>query len=315
MWRNILKLIDEEFKNSSNFIPRVFCDLTLGCGNHTKLILDRLPQCYMVGVELDSKIVDYTSNKLMNYINEDRLVIVEDNYVCIEDLAISDLFNSPNFTPSNKKKFDFVLLDLGFNSLQLEDPEKGISFKKIHSNLDMRYDSNNDEKSKASDILNNCSELELQEIFLNYGEEKNYEAIARNVVKRRDEKRFETVEDFINVIDLTFKAGDKKYNLYTRLFQALRIAVNYEIVNLKRLMNKVFFNLEVGGIFAVISFHSLEDKIVKSTFKECETLKLGHNVIKKGERASQTELEENSKSHSAILRAFKFNPHTDPHRN
>lgn len=309
MWRKILDLIDDHVI-TDNETPKVFLDLTLGCGNHTKLILDRYPNVYMVGVDLDSKMVDYASNKLSKYIEGDRLVIVEDNYVCVQDLNISELFSeSDKFTFPEKKKFDFMLLDLGFNSMQLEDMEKGLSFKNPHSSLDMRYDTENDNKSKASDILNHASELELMEIFHKNGDEKNYEAVARNVIKRRDEKRIETVGDFLKVIDESYIIQDK-FNLYTRLFQALRIAVNYELVNVQRFLNKAFFNMELNGVLATISFHSAEDKIVKHALRECERLCLGKNIIKKGEKPSKEELDENSRSHSAILRAFRFNPYT-----
>jgi 16S rRNA (cytosine1402-N4)-methyltransferase len=312
MWRKILGIIDDHVIEKKKDI-KIFCDLTLGCGNHTKLILDKYPNVYMAGVEIDNKLVDYTSHKLHDYIADDRLIIIEDNYVCIDEIKVSELFEQVDKTKlvvPEKKKFDFILLDLGYNSMQLEDKEKGISYKNPTSNLDMRYDMNNDDKSKASDILNNLSELELQEIFYKYGDEKNYEAIANAIIKQRDIKLFETVEDFIKVIDETYEFGNKRFNIYTRLFQALRIAVNYELVNVQRLLNKVFLNLEVGGVLAVISFHSAEDRIVKTALKEAEKLKLGKNIIKKGERPDEIEIEENYKSHSAILRAFKLNPST-----
>jgi len=190
----------------------------------------------------------------------------------------------------------------------LNDKEKGLSFKNLNANLDMRYDPENDSKAKASDILNNTSELELMEIFSRYAEEKNYEAIAKNIIKYREDKKFEKVSDFLNVIDKTYEGKDlyyeedenrqstdknllntsdfdsgtqlvtynhkSRYNIYTRLFQALRIVVNYELTNVQRFLNRCFFNLEVGGILAVITFHSAEDKIVKKLLLEIEKLKL-----------------------------------------
>lgn len=343
LWRNIMKILQDNLNFDVLTSPKVIGDFTLGAGNHTRLILDNFENTWVVGVDLDPKMIKYTSNKLDHYIQNDRLVIVEDSYVCVENLKISELFENseqPIFT--NKKKFDFMLLDLGFNSMQLNDKEKGLSFKNLNANLDMRYDPENDSKAKASDILNNTSELELMEIFSRYAEEKNYEAIAKNIIKYREDKKFEKVSDFLNVIDKTYEGKDlyydedenrqstdknllntsdfdsgtqlvtynhkSRYNIYTRLFQALRIVVNYELTNVQRFLNRCFFNLEVGGILAVITFHSAEDKIVKNVFKEIEKLKLGKLVLKKGEKPCKDEIEENSRSHSAILRVIQFNP-------
>lgn len=344
LWRNIMKILQDHLNFDVLTSPKVIGDFTLGAGNHSRLILDNFENTSVVGIDLDPKMIKYTSNKLDHYIQNDRLVIVEDSYVCVENLKIAELFENseqPIFT--NKKKFDFMLLDLGFNSMQLNDKEKGLSFKNLNANLDMRYDPENDSKAKASDILNNTSELELMEIFSRYAEEKNYEAIAKNIIKYREDKKFEKVSDFLNVIDKTYEGKDKyheeeeesrqstnknllntsdfdsgtqlvaynhksRYNIYTRLFQALRIVVNYELTNVQRFLNRCFFNLEVGGILAVITFHSAEDKIVKNVFKEMEKLKLGKLVLKKGEKPCKDEIEENSRSHSAILRVIQFNP-------
>jgi 16S rRNA (cytosine1402-N4)-methyltransferase len=344
LWRNVMKILEDNLNFDVLATPKVIGDFTLGAGNHTRLILDNFENTRVVGVDLDPKMIEYTSNKLDHYIQNDRLVIVEDSYVCVENLKIAELYENaeqPIFT--NKKKFDFMLLDLGFNSMQLNDKEKGLSFKNLDANLDMRYDLENDSKAKASDILNNTSELELMEIFSRYAEEKNYEAIAKNIIKYREDKKFEKVSDFINVIDKTYEGKDRyysedeesdqlgnknlsstsdfdsgthlvtynhksRYNIYTRLFQALRIVVNYELTNVQRFLNKCFFNMELGGILAVITFHSAEDKIVKNVFKEMEKLKLGKLVLKKGEKPCKDEIEENSRSHSAILRAIQFNP-------
>jgi 16S rRNA (cytosine1402-N4)-methyltransferase len=306
-WRNILNIIETEVYNKS--IPKAYGDFTLGCGNHTKLILDTFDNSYVIGCEIDDKMTEYTSNKLNDYIENDRLVIVEDNYVCVEELKVSELLGNANVFPE-KKKFDFMLVDLGFNSLQLLDNTKGISFKDPEALLDMRYDTYNNGKAKASDILNNSSELELMEIFSKYGNETNHEAIAKKCLKYREDRRFETVADFIKVIDDTYdySKDNSRFNIYTRLFQALRICVNYELTNIQRFLNKAFFNLENEGVLCIISFHSSEDMIVKHFFKELEKMKLGKLVLKKGEKPSREEIEENSRSKSAILRAIKYCP-------
>lgn len=307
-WRNILNIIETEIYQVKG-LPKVFGDFTLGCGNHTKLILENFDNSYVVGCEIDDKMTKYTSNKLNEYIENDRLVIVEDSYVCVEELKVSELLENSNLFPK-KKKFDFMLVDLGYNSLQLLDNTKGISFKDTEASLDMRYDTYNNNKAKASDILNNSSELELMEIFSKYGDEDNHEAISKKILKYREDRRFEKVGDFLKVIDETYdySKSNSKFNIYTRLFQALRICVNYEFTNLQRFLNKAFFNLENGGVLCIISFHSSEDKLVKHFFRELEKMKLGKLVLKKGEKPSREELEENSRSKSAILRAIKYCP-------
>jgi 16S rRNA (cytosine1402-N4)-methyltransferase len=312
MWKKIMKIIEDHVYNgnaeNSGNSNKYFADFTLGCGNHTKLILDNFKNSHVVGVELDSKIVKYTSKKLDKYIQKDRLIIVEDSYVCVEELNLYELFDAvPGIL--EKQKFQCMLLDLGYNSLQLEDKQKGISFKNPEAYLDMRYDSENESKAKASDILNNSSELELMEIFSKYGDEKNHEAIAKKIIKFRESKKFVYVEDFINVIEDTYEnsKNETKFNIYTRLFQALRVCVNYELVNIQRFLNRAFFNLENEGILIVISFQSAEDKIVCNVFRELEKMKLATNLFTKVIKPDKDELEENTRSHSALLRAVKFN--------
>lgn len=306
LWREVLSTIDQNVYDHYKTTPKLFGDFTIGCGNHTKLILDRYPNAHILGLDLDPGMVDYTYHKLAKYIDEERLGIINENYTSIREIDYLEPFFYKRVFPSDKK-FDFVLLDLGFNSMQLKDNRKGLSFKMRDSELDMRYDTNDQNIAKGHDILNNCSELELIDIFRTYGEEKYYEPLVKNIVLFRDSKRFHTVDDFIQIIDKTFKAKSTDlYNNYTRLFQALRIAVNYEIFNVKRFLNKTFQCLEEGAIVSIITFHSLEDSTVKNFFKELEKLEFGKMIYKQGIKPSKIELEENSRSHSAILRTFKF---------
>jgi 16S rRNA (cytosine1402-N4)-methyltransferase len=176
----------------------------------------------------------------------------------------------------------------------------------------MRYDTNNLDIAKGYDILNNCSEIELMDIFRTYGDEKNYEPLVKNIVLYRDSKRFLIVDDYLKVIDKTFKAHSKDlYNVYTRLFQALRIAVNYEIFNIKRFLNKCFTSLEDGAIICIITFHSLEDGIVMKFFKELEKRDIGKIIYKPAIKPSKVELDENSRSRSAMMRVFVYKKQTE----
>jgi 16S rRNA (cytosine1402-N4)-methyltransferase len=309
MWRNVLNIIEENvYNNNNNNFPKVIGDMTIGSGNHSKLILENFDNSHVIGVDIDNKMIEHSSKKLQKYIDSNRLCIIEDSYVSVQNLVISDLFDKSGLFTSNRK-FDCILIDLGFNSMQLEDNSKGISFKNKESDLDMRYDTLNDQKSKASDILNNSSELELIEIFKKFGEEKYYELLVTNIIKFRDKKFFAKVGDFLEVIDDTFKnKAVEKFNTYTRLFQALRIAVNYELLNVQRFLPKAMLNLELKGILIAITFHSLEDKMIKNYFKELEKLKIGKNLFKHSLRPEDIEIEENSRSKSAILRAICFDP-------
>lgn len=309
MWKNIMRQIDDYiYKNdveSSNLKePKVFGDFTIGCGGHSKLILENFQNSHVVGLDVDEKMIAICEKELNDHIEEERLVLVEDSYVTVEELKISDLFERKF---NSKKKFDYILVDLGYNSVQLEDKERGLSYMLLDSPLDMRYDMHNDTKGKASDVLNNLSEYELGEIFKKFGDEKYYEHIAKNVIKFRVDKKFKTVRDFVSVIDETFsnKAIDK-FNTYARLFQALRIVCNYEILNIQRFLSSVFFNLEINGILSIITFHSLEETIVRRHFKNLEKAKLVKVIDHT--KPSQKELEENSRSRSATLHTIQFNP-------
>lgn len=319
MWRNILDLIETNvYSESDKFTDKntkenlstfkAIGDMTIGCGNHTKLILDRFQDSVVVGVDCDEKMIDYSSEKLKKYIDDKRLVIIEDSYVCVDELDLSQIFEQ-NKIFNSKKRFDFILADLGYNSKQLEDPEKGISFKDRDAELDMRYDTSNDNKARASDILNNSSQLELYEIFKVYGDEKYYQVLVTNIIAHRDTKFFSKVGDFLDVIDKTFRdKAVEKFNTYTRLFQALRIAANYEYLNVQRFVGKACRSIEIGGIIAIITFHSGEDKIVKNIFSEMQRINLGKNIYNYTLKPEEFEIQENSRSKSAILRAFKFNP-------
>jgi 16S rRNA (cytosine1402-N4)-methyltransferase len=305
MWREVLDVVKENiyFEDTK---PKLFGDFTIGCGGHTKLILDTFQNAHVVGVDLDKKMVEHSAVKLAQYIVDRRLVIFHDNYTSIRDIDILESFHEKRIF-SSSKKFDMLLVDLGYNSKQLDDNSKGISFKSRDSELDMRYDTDNNDIAKASDILNNCTELELLETFKSFGEEKHAEALIANIVKFRDTQKFNKVGDFIDVIDRTYKAKSKDiFDYYTRLFQALRIGVNYELFNLRRFLGKCLTCLEKNGIIAVITFHSGEDNIVKTLFNTSEKIGVCKVLYKQGIRPSKIELGENSRSKSATLRVLKY---------
>lgn len=308
MWRNILDILENNvFDDIVDTNKKLIGDFTLGAGNHSKLILDAFDNSLIIGIDLDNDMIKHSESKLKNYIYKKRISLINESYVGIDMLKIYDHFDISQFNYKKNKKFDFLLLDLGYNSLQIESPNKGFSFKQTQAELDMRYDQDNENKSKAADILNHCSDLELMDIFKTFAEEKYYEYLVKKIIEFRDKKLFNTVQDFVGVIDQAFHSKSvEKFDCYTRLFQALRIAVNYEILNIQRFLGNSYKQMEQGGILAIITFHSLEDKYVKRYFQEFEKLNIGKILYSKAIKPSNIELEENTRSRSAILRVFKF---------
>lgn len=309
MWRNILEILENNtFSDIVDTNNKLIGDFTFGTGNHSKLILENFDNSLILGIDIDKDMINLGEKKLEKFITEKRLALINDTYVSLDQIKIYNHFNFKKLN-SNDKKFDFMLLDLGYNSLQIDSPVKGLSFKYREADLDMRYDPENENKSRASDILNHCSELELMEIFKNFAEEKYYEYLVKKILEFRDKRIFYTVQDFIDVIDDAFRSkAIEKFDCYTRLFQALRIAVNYETLNIQRFLVLFFRYIEVGGLLAIISFNSLEDRYIKKFFSDFEKINLGKNLFTKAVKPSVLELEENSRSRSAILRVFRFNP-------
>ena len=211
-----------------------------------------------------------------------------------------------------KNKFDFILLDLGFSSNQLEDVQIGISFKE-NSKLNMSYLNSG---FTAYDIINNYSEKDLSRIFTDYGEIKQSLKLAKFIVRKRQNKSIESNFDLIEVLrDSGVNFRSKKIHFATQAFQALRIECNKELDNLSMFLEKIHNYLNKDGILAIISFHSLEDRIVKNYFKSNSLKKnnfknqqnWGFEVItKKPITPNQIEIKDNPRSRSSKLRVGRF---------
>ena len=211
-----------------------------------------------------------------------------------------------------KNKFDFILLDLGFSSNQLEDVQIGISFKE-NSKLNMNYLNSS---FTAYDIINNYSEEELSRIFSDYGEIKQSFKLAKFIVRTRQDKSINTNFDLIEVLrDSGVNFRSKKIHFATQAFQALRIECNKELENLHIFLEKVYNYLNKGGILAIISFHSLEDRIVKNYFKSNSFKKdnfknqsnWGFEILtKRPITPNQIEIKDNPRSRSSKLRVGRF---------
>lgn len=280
----------------------IYVDCTLGGGGHSELILQRIsPNGKLISFDIDQDAIDAASERLKAYKN---LTIVKDSYTnvkqVLKNLGIEKITGG-------------ILFDLGASYHQLTKQERGFSFSK-EAPLDMRF--NMDSNFSAYDVVNDYSEDELVKIFSEYGEERFSKRIAKKIVEQRKIKKLETTTELADLIVNCTPKVKSHIHPATRVFQAIRIEVNHELQNVKNTLNDVLDLLDFGAIISVISFHSLEDRLVKQTFKyystrcHCERNQIVCNcpppvielVNKKPMMASEEEIKENPPSRSAKLR-------------
>jgi 16S rRNA (cytosine1402-N4)-methyltransferase len=293
-------------QNGENLI-----DGTLGGGGHSKAILEKTgPEGKLLGIDMDLEAIEASRMNLRDF--ENRIILKRDNFVNFVRLKEEN-----NFGPIN-----LFILDLGISSKQLDDELLGISFLK-NSPLDMRLGGLEvvGERS-AEDIINKYSEEAIFHIIREYGEERYAKNIATEIVKARKEKRISSTKELVDIIEQAVpgKYKHERIHFATRTFQAFRIAVNGELENLEKALPLALENLEIGGRIGIISFHSLEDRIVKQFFsresKDCvcgpdvPVCVCGHKrrlelLTKKPVRASDEEIQRNPRSRSAHLRVAK----------
>ncbi len=285
---------------------KIYVDCTLGGGGHSELILQRIsPNGRLIAFDIDQDAIDASSERLKDYKN---LTIVKSSYTNIKqvlrNLGIEKITGG-------------VLFDLGASYHQLTKQERGFSFSK-EAPLDMRFDKDND--LTAYDVVNNYSEEDLVRIFSEYGEEHFSKRIAREIVSKRKLKKIETTTELANLIINCTPHVKSKVHPATRVFQALRIEVNHELQNVKQTLNDILDILGFGAIISVISFHSLEDRIVKQLFKyystrcHCDKTQAVCNcpppilelVTKKPLTATEEEIKQNPPSRSAKLRVARY---------
>lgn len=270
-----------------------FVDCTIGEGGHTASILEKNgPVGKVLGIDLDPQQISYS--KWLEAIFQDRVILVNDSYVNLQEII-----GKKNFKPVNG-----ILLDLGMSSAQLEGTQKGFSFQ-VDQGLDMRY---NDEANylTAEKIINEWPEEKIEEILREYGEEKFSKKIAKSITEERKRGRIKSTFQLVEVVkDATSSVYWRgRIHYATRTFQALRIAVNDELENLKSILPQAVSVLSSGGRMVIISFHSLEDRIVKNFFREREKEGSIKILTKKPIIAEDGELRLNPRSRSAKLRAF-----------
>lgn len=282
---------------------KIFVDATIGYAGDSKEILKQIPNGFLYGFDQDKKAVEYSTSALTKIGNNFK--IFNTNFVNMDE----------TFEKIGIKEVDGIIFDLGFSSPQIDDEKRGFSF--MHDGpLDMRMSS---EGKSAKDIINEYSENELTEIFFKYGEEKLSRVIAKNI--KKESKNISSTLELVEVIKTATGANYfYKNHPERKIFQALRIEVNEELTVLENILPKAIKRLKKGGRIAVITFHSLEDRIVKNIFKKYSDIDplvkglkdipeeykpLIKLVNKKPILPSQKELEENSKSRSAKLRIIE----------
>ncbi len=312
-----------EFSHYSVMLPEVmealnirengiYIDGTMGGAGHSLAICARLATGRLIGFDQDEDAILAAKKRLADHHQEMKATIISDNYEHmrerLEEIGI--------------EKADGILLDLGVSSYQLDEKERGFSYMQPDAALDMRMDRR--KKQTAADILNSYSEEELVRVLRDYGEERCAHRIAKNIVDVRKTMPFSTVGQLNEVVDRSIPAKMKKTGGHPskRTFQALRIELNRELEVLENTLDEMVDLLNPGGRLVIITFHSLEDRIVKNKFKTyenpctcpkdfpvcvCGKKPKGVVITRKPILPSQEELEINSRSKSAKLRVFERN--------
>ncbi|MDE2144938.1 MAG: 16S rRNA (cytosine(1402)-N(4))-methyltransferase RsmH [Patescibacteria group bacterium] len=268
-------------------------DGTVGSGGHLSALLQKMNgRGRFVAVDLDEKHLYESKEKIEKEYPQAKQFWVKGNYG--ETLPI---LNSLGISAA-----DMLLLDLGFSSEHLASG-RGFSFLKPQEDLDMRYDVSLG--ASASDIINGSTEEELADIFWRYGEERFSKRVAKEIVRERKEKKIELVGELLEVVKRSIPLRGR-INPATRIFQALRIAVNDELGNLARLLSDIPAIVNTDGRVAIISFHSLEDRMVKTAFRNLSKEGKAELIFKKPVTPTFGEIKQNPRSRSAKLRAIRM---------
>jgi len=268
-------------------------DATVGLGGHAEQILKRImPEGMLIGIDRDKESLEIARERLKDF--SSNCILIHDNFFNIEKILSS----------LNILKLDGVLLDLGVSSFQLNNAERGFSFVK-EGPLDMRMDRNSN--ISAFDLVNNLTKEELSSILWRFGQERYSNRIAKALVDYRKNSTINTTIELSNIVMKVIPHQKSRYKIHpaTRTFQALRIVVNRELEFLETFLNKITFFMNKGARLCVISFHSLEDRIVKVKFRALAKRKEFRLLFKKPLTPSQEEIKDNPSSRSAKLRVLE----------
>ena len=287
----------------------IYVDGTLGGGGHALEVCRRLGEYgRLIGIDQDADAIAASSELLRDY--EDRVTIVRSNYEEIQSV-LKDL---------GIEKADGIYLDLGVSSYQLDTPERGFTYREEDAPLDMRMDQRN--TRTAADIVNTYSEFDLYRIIRDYGEDKFAKNIAKHIVRARETKRIETTGELTEIIKEAVPAKVRAVGGHPskKTFQAIRIELNQELEVLNNSIDTMIDLLNPGGRLAVITFHSLEDRIVKIRFRNnenpctcppdfpvcvCGKVSKGRVITRKPVVPSEEEINGNKRSKSSKLRVFE----------
>lgn len=287
----------------------IYVDGTLGGGGHALEVCRRLGEYgRLIGIDQDADAIAAASERLRDY--EDKVTIVRSNYEEIQSV-LKDL---------GIEKADGIYLDLGVSSYQLDTPERGFTYREDDAPLDMRMDQRNTQT--AADIVNTYSEFDLYRIIRDYGEDKFAKNIAKHIVRARETKRIETTGELTEIIKEAVPAKVRAVGGHPskKTFQAIRIELNQELEVLNNSIDTMIDLLKPGGRLAVITFHSLEDRIVKIRFRNnenpctcppdfpvcvCGKVSKGRVITRKPIVPSEEEIEGNKRSKSSKLRVFE----------
>ena len=287
----------------------IYVDGTLGGGGHALEVCRRLGEYgRLIGIDQDADAIAAASERLRDY--EDRVTIVRSNYEEIQSV-LKDL---------GIEKADGIYLDLGVSSYQLDTPERGFTYREDDAPLDMRMDQRNTQT--AADIVNTYGEFDLYRIIRDYGEDKFAKNIAKHIVRARETKRIETTGELTEIIKEAVPAKVRAVGGHPskKTFQAIRIELNQELEVLNNSIDTMIDLLNPGGRLAVITFHSLEDRIVKIRFRNnenpctcppdfpvcvCGKVSKGRVITRKPVVPSEEEINGNKRSKSSKLRVFE----------
>jgi 16S rRNA (cytosine1402-N4)-methyltransferase len=268
----------------------VYVDCTLGAGGHTQALLEKTNgQVKIVGIDWDEEALKIAREQLGDY--KEQIILIKENFKNLLQILKKEKI----------EKVDGILYDLGVSSMQLDTPERGFSFRYL-APLDMRMDTG--QKLTASHLVNQLPEKELEDIFFRLGEERWARRVAKFIIQERKNHPLRTTRELVEITRKAIPAEvrrKRRIHFATKIFQALRIRVNAELENLKSSLEVSFDLLWRGGRICIISYHSLEDRIVKEEFKKREKKKI--NILtKKVIKPSFQEIKTNPRARSAKMR-------------
>ena len=273
-------------KTLNSKTPKFILDCTFGRGGHSLAFLKKHPESFILALDRDLEAIQFGESLKQSHLK----------------LSHQNFHDFPLHADKNTS-FDLILMDLGVSSPQLDQGERGFSFNKPGP-LDMRMDQT--QKLKAESILNSFNKKELIHLFQTYGEIKNPYSVINDLIQKRKKKRIQTTEEFVEIIQ-KYQSSTRYKHCATKWFLALRIAVNQELEGLKKCLPLYIDFLKPEGFLAVISFHSLEDRIVKQNFRDFVHSKKGSLYNKKVIHPTNQERKLNIRSRSAKLRVFQKN--------